>query len=136
MGFLKEFALAQKLICRLWGTVAAGSRCQPLMVRAHVEKSLLTKGCNVHQLVVMIGASLRDGIHRVRRLDKEAAAANLHYERSVLRHVPSAFYIDTGIEGRKGPFGDLPKDDIDNHEIHWWRSRVTEAKRRICGLIS
>jgi hypothetical protein len=47
-----------------------------------------------------------------------SAAGNSHYERSVLRHVLSTFYIDTGIEGRKRPFGDLPKDDIDNHEIH------------------
>jgi hypothetical protein len=57
----------------------------------------------------------------------EKAAAgnlNLHYERSVHRHVLFTFYIDTGIEGRKRPFGDLPKDDIDNHEVHWWRSRV------------
>jgi hypothetical protein len=61
-------------------------------------------------------------------LTEKAAAANLHYERSVLGHVLSTFYIETGIEGRKRPFGDLPKDDIDNHEIHWWRSRVTEAR--------
>jgi hypothetical protein len=38
IGFLKEFALAQKLICRLWGTVAAGSRCQPLVVHMHTRK--------------------------------------------------------------------------------------------------
>lgn len=35
MGFLKEFALVQKLICRLWGTVAAGSRVNASMVCAH-----------------------------------------------------------------------------------------------------
>jgi len=60
--------------------------------------------------------------------EKAAEAGNLHYERSVLRHVLSTFYIDTGIEGRKIPFRDLPKDDIDNHEIHWWRSTVTESE--------
>jgi hypothetical protein len=57
MGFLKEFALAQKLICRLWGTVAAGSWCQRLVVWCTRGESLLTEGGNVHQLVVMIGAS-------------------------------------------------------------------------------
>jgi hypothetical protein len=67
--------------------------------------------------------------------EKAALAGNLHYERSVLRHVLSTFYIDTGIEGRKRPFRDLPKDDIDNHEIHWCRSRVTEARHRSAGLI-
>jgi hypothetical protein len=62
---------------------------------------------------------------------EKAAAGNLHYERSVLRHVLPTFYIDTGIEGRKRPFRDLPKDDIDYHEIHWWRSRVIVIE--VCG---
>jgi hypothetical protein len=57
-----------------------------------------------------------------------AGAGNLHYERAVLRHVLATLYMDSGIEGRKRPFGDLPKDDIDNHEIHWWRSRTTEVR--------
>lgn len=57
MGFLKEFALAQKLICRLWGTVAAGLHVNASTVSAHVLKKVLTKGGNVHKLVVMIGAS-------------------------------------------------------------------------------
>ena len=56
MGFLKKSALHQKLICRLCGTVAAGSRCQALMVHGWRE-SLLTKGGNVQHVVVMIGAS-------------------------------------------------------------------------------
>lgn len=71
MGFLNKFALAQKLICRLWGTVAAGSQCQPLVGACTRGESLLTEGGNVYQLVVMIGASKRDGICRVRRLERE-----------------------------------------------------------------
>ena len=64
-------------------------------------------------------------------LTGKAAVGNLHYERSVLRHVLFTFYIDTSIEGGKRPFGDLPKDDIDNHEIHWWRKSNLPVQRAV-----
>jgi hypothetical protein len=68
MGFLKEFALAQKLICRLWGTVAAGSNVNASTVGAHLLEEVLTKGRNIHKLVVMVGASWGKRPYRVRRL--------------------------------------------------------------------
>jgi hypothetical protein len=51
----------------------------------------------------------------------------LHYERPIVGHVLSTIYMNTGIERRKRTVGDLPKDNINNHEIHWSRSRVTVA---------
>jgi hypothetical protein len=47
----------------------------------------------------------------------------LHYERPILGHVLSTIYMNTGIERRKRTVGDLAKDDISNHKIHWSRSR-------------
>jgi hypothetical protein len=51
----------------------------------------------------------------------------LHYERPILGHVLSTVYMNTGIERRKRTVGDLPKDDIDYHEIHWSRSRSNSS---------
>ena len=79
----------------------------------------------------MMGYAVSDDL-----TEKAAAAGNLHNERTILRHVLSTFHIDTGIEGRKRPFRDLPKDDIDNHEIHSWRSRVTEAPSAVSAEVT
>ena len=77
MGFLKEFALAQKLICRLWGTVAAGWQVNASTVGAHILKKVLTEGGNVHELVLVVGASWCDGKNRVkRRVDAEQGVAS------------------------------------------------------------
>lgn len=51
----------------------------------------------------------------------------VHYERPIPGHVLSTIYMDTSIESRKRPIGDLAKDDIDYHKIHWSRSRTTVA---------
>lgn len=51
----------------------------------------------------------------------------VHYERPIPGHVLSTIHMDTSIESRKRPVGDLPKDDINYHEIHWSRSRRTVA---------
>jgi hypothetical protein len=67
MGFLNEFALAQKLICRLWGTVAAGWHVNASTVGAHMLEKVLTEGGNVHELVMVVGASCgMEGIYRVK----------------------------------------------------------------------
>lgn len=81
----------------------------------HVLEKVLTKGSNIQKFVVMVGASWDDGVYQSQTTQRWA---HLHEEWPILGHVFCTVYVDSRVETSERPIGDLPQDDINNHEVH------------------